>query len=157
MVSLNWVRDDIDDLNLIRKLFTDYQRELGIDLCFQGFESELPNLPYPYAEPTGALLLLKFGETAAGCGALKQLKSDSVELKRLYIAPEFRQMGLAREICGLLIRKAKEIGYQWMYLDTLDTLTKAIQLYESIGFEPTDPYNDSGGHRVRYFRLNLRD
>ena len=46
-----------DDLQTVRDLFLDYQAELGIDLCFQGFEAELAGLPGAYAPPAGSLLL----------------------------------------------------------------------------------------------------
>jgi len=155
MISMNWVNADPADLDDVRELFREYQAELGIDLCFQGFEHELPGLPKPYDEPSGALLLVKISDRPVACGALKPLKSGGVELKRIYVRPEFRKMGLGREICCQLIEKAKQLGYTDAFLDTLDTLTTAIRLYESLGFVPTEPYNDSGGNRVKYFRLPL--
>lgn len=67
-----------DDLETVRTLFREYQRFLGVDLCFQGFEEELATLPGRYALPGGRLLLERVNEQAAGCVALRPLKEVGI-------------------------------------------------------------------------------
>src|SRR5689334_6655139 len=62
-----------DDMEPVRVLFRDYAALLGFDLCFQGFEQELADLPGQYAPPSGCLLLATAGDEPAGCVALKKL------------------------------------------------------------------------------------
>ncbi|MDO9132243.1 MAG: GNAT family N-acetyltransferase, partial [Hydrogenophaga sp.] len=50
-----------DDLDTVRSLFLDYQTDMGIDLCFQGFEAELANLPGEYALPAGSVFVALVG------------------------------------------------------------------------------------------------
>jgi len=53
------------------QIFREYAAQLGVDLCFQGFEAELAGLPGPYSPPQGALLLALVDGALAGCGAFR--------------------------------------------------------------------------------------
>ena len=88
----------IEDLTETSDIFREYAISLGFDLCFQDFEGEIANLPGDYAPPRGALLLAKVNGAVAGCCALRPLDSsdyvNAAEMKRLYVRPAFRGIGL---------------------------------------------------------------
>jgi len=129
------------DIEAVRTLFREYERFLGVDLCFQGFEEELATLPGRYAPPQGRLLLAQVGEQAAGCVALRPLQEAGVcEMKRLFIRPAYRGQGLGLMLAQRIIHAAITVGYTVMRLDTLDTLERAMQLYETLGFRRCAPY-----------------
>lgn len=128
-------------IDLCRELFEEYQRELGIDLCFQGFPEELASLPGKYSPPSGCLLLVFDGENPVACGALRDIGNGCCELKRIYVRPSARRRGLARAISEQLIAFGRNRGYQAARLDTLKRLTGAIELYEQLGFRFIEPYN----------------
>ena len=145
--------DDMDD---VASLFRDYAAMLDVDLCFQGFEEELLKLPAPYAAPDGALLLARDGRgTALGVVALKPLEAGVGEIKRLYVKPEGRGMGLGRALAAALIEEARRIGYRELKLDTLPKLEGAIALYRGLGFQPIPPYGSYPYPGQLCFGLNL--
>jgi putative acetyltransferase len=131
-------------LDAARGIFREYAASLGIDLCFQGFEAELAGLPGDYAGPDGALLLAFVGDELAACGALRSLTdvdyANACEMKRLYVRPGFRRLGLGRVLAQALVDRAVAIGYSAMLLDTLDEMEAARELYASLGFEEVAPY-----------------
>src|SRR5579871_6389844 len=68
------------DLDEIRTMLREYAAWLQVDLCFQGFEKELAELPGEYAPPRGRLLYAD----SAGCVALRPIDDSICEMKRLY-------------------------------------------------------------------------
>jgi putative acetyltransferase len=147
------------EIDEVRRLFREYEAYLNIDLCFQQFESELVNLPGRYAPPSGTLLLAMEGRKAFGCGALRRLRSiqdRTCEMKRLYVCPEARGLGVGKQIAKRLIQEGVRLGYSAMVLDTLDRLDATIHLYETLGFARTEPYYDNPLTGVVYLKLDLR-
>lgn len=140
----------------IRKLFVEYSESLEIDLCFQGFEEELAKLPGDYARPAGRLTLVFQGDEVVGCGALRPLASDVCEMKRLYVRPAFRGMGIGGAVIDALINSAREIGYQRMRLDTLPSMAGAIAIYRSLGFREIAAYRANPVPGALFFELDLR-
>jgi GNAT superfamily N-acetyltransferase len=142
----------------VRRLFYEYEAYLNVDLNFQDFESELTNLPGKYAPPFGMLLLAMDERKACGCGALRRFGSIQAricEMKRLYVRPEDRGLGIGKQIAGQLVQKAVRLGYSTMLLDTLDRLKTAIHLYKSLGFVRTKPYYDNPISGVIYWKPDL--
>jgi predicted GNAT family acetyltransferase len=93
-----------------------------------------------HAADQGCLLLAIDGDSPAGCVALRDLGGGDCEMKRLYVAPEFRGRGLGRLLVEEIIRRAGRAGYRRMVLNTLPEMVEAIALYRSFGFVATSPY-----------------
>ena len=129
------------DLLAVRALFQGYAASLPVDLAYQDFAAELTGLPGKYAEPKGALLLARDQAGAPlGCIALRPLDGETCEMKRLFLLPEARGMGLGRALAEAIITAARDRGYRELRLDTLPSMTSAIALYEGLGFERIEPY-----------------
>jgi ribosomal protein S18 acetylase RimI-like enzyme len=135
-----------------RRLFQEYAGQLGVDLCFQDFASELAALSERYAPPGGCLLLTE----PVGCGALRRLCEEVCEMKRLYVRPDARGVSLGRRLAASLILRARELGYGRMRLDTLAHMSAARHLYWSLGFHEIDAYYDSPLPDALYMELALR-
>lgn len=142
-----------------RVILREYAEQLGVDLCFQGFEAELLELPTHYAEPGGFFLLALVDGVVAGCGGFRPLPDvdypNACEMKRLYVRPAFRGFGLGRRVAQALIDRALEAGYSTMLLDTLDDMEAARGLYESLGFEEVPPYYFNPIAGAHYLKCDL--
>ncbi len=146
------------DVDHTRNLFREYTASLGVDLSFQSVDEEVSSLPGKYAPPAGSLLLAKDGDELLGCGALRPFgppEQRTCEMKRLYIRPSARGLGLGQLIAENLIERAVQLHYSTMFLDTLDSLKSAIRLYEMLGFERIEPYYDNPLPGVSYWMLDL--
>ncbi|HEU4387699.1 MAG TPA: GNAT family N-acetyltransferase [Blastocatellia bacterium] len=144
-----------DDVATVRDLFREYQRWVNIDLGFQDFESEVANLPGPYAAPAGRLLLAKLGGAAVGCIALQPRNKDECEMKRLYVRAESQGKGVGRQLVDHLISEARRLGYRRIVLDTLPVMATAQRMYESLGFKEIQAYRYNPVPGARYLALDL--
>jgi len=130
------------DLAAVADLFQAYARALPVDLGYQDFAAELAGLPGKYAPPGGELLLARDAHgQPIGCVALRPLPDPGTcEMKRLYLAPEARGLGLGRALAAAIIDAARGLDYRELRLDTLAGMTTAIALYERLGFQRIAPY-----------------
>jgi ribosomal protein S18 acetylase RimI-like enzyme len=147
--------DTPERLRDVKLLFLEYERYLGVDLSFQGFDREVQGLPGEYGPPDGAIMIAYIGNEAAGCVALRRLEAEICEMKRLYVRPEHRGLGLGRKLAVAVMDRARALGFRRMRLDTLSTLSEAMRLYESLGFRRIDPYYDNPLPDVVYWELDL--
>ena len=142
-------------LDLIRELFTEYTDMLGIDLTFQGFDEEIHTLPGKYALPKGRLYIAVCDDDLAGCIALRPLDEKCCEMKRLFVRPQFRGLKIGKLLIDTIIAEAKNMQYEYMVLDSLSSLEKAVSIYKSMGFCETEPYYNNPIPGAVYLRLDL--
>jgi putative acetyltransferase len=147
------------EIDAVRDIFREYARGLGVDLCFQQFDRELAGLPGDYAQPRGKLMLATVNGEVAGCCAVRPLDSgdypNACEMKRLYVRPQFRGLGLGRQLVEEAMEAAREAGYASVLLDTLDDMEAARGLYGDLGFAEIPPYYDNPIPGAHYLKADL--
>jgi putative acetyltransferase len=147
------------DLEAARQIIREYAEQLQVDLCFQGLEAELAELPGEYAEPRGALLIATQNGEAVGCCALRPLDTvdyaNACEMKRLYVKQGLRGSGLGRQLTEGILDAARRAGYDCVLLDTLDEMESARTLYKDLGFEEIPPYYHNPIEGAHYLKVNL--
>ena len=96
-----------------------------------------------FLSESGRLLIVKVDGKVAGMGFLKGIKDGVCEIKRMYVRPGNRGLGLGRKILQALIDSAKEIGYIRVLLDSEKYMHAAHDLYRSCGFKETSAYSET--------------
>src|SRR5438270_1336993 len=146
-----------EDRATVEALFREYVTSLTEDISFQNVDDELGTLPSKYARPGGVVLIARDGGEAAGAVAYRMVEPGVCEMKRLYVRPAFRGLGLGRELANELIEDARAQGYRSMLLGTLASMSSARALYRDLGFVPVAPYYNNPLPGVMYMALELSE
>ena len=122
---------------------------------FALFDEELAEFPGKYAPPSGGLVVAWAGGRPVGCAAIRRVRPTVAEVKRVYVRPRFRGLRLGRRLTVAAIGLARRRGYHRVVLDTLPTMTAAIQLYRSLGFRTIPAYWNHPAPGALFFELRL--
>ena len=110
----------------------------------KGFDPSLSISAYSHEliPPAGLLLIARLRGKPVGCGAVKFHEYGVAELKRMWVAPSARGLGLGRRLLVALEQSAKDAGMKVIHLETNRNLTEAMKLYKSSGYEEVEPFNN---------------
>lgn len=120
--------------------FIDLTKRLDEDLKKGNGDKESFYQKFNKINSIDTAILLKDGDVTVGCGCFKEHDEFSVEIKRMFILPEYRGKGYAKMVLSELEHWAKELGYQKAVLETGNHNTKAVTLYQNYGFHRTENY-----------------
>lgn len=146
--SIDWPTER----GVVQPLFVEYRKWLadhqetsaeGLARAAKGLalvDSLIEGLPGAYGPPTGDVLLWRTQGAVAVCGSLRQLEKGLGEIKRIAVAPEFRGVEFGRIFVREMLRRSGELGYERVRVDTLPSMSAAIQFYEEAGFRRIPPY-----------------
>jgi DNA-binding MarR family transcriptional regulator/GNAT superfamily N-acetyltransferase len=116
-----------------------------IDERFEaGFHVEHSLVPDPgeFTPPGGLFLVARLRSDPVGCGALKLRGAGPADIKRMWVDPAVRGLGVGRRLLSELERHAAERGVTTVRLETNRALVEAIAMYRSAGYEEVDAFND---------------
>ena len=129
----------------LRWVFTELNAELDagwdVDSVANVVDEWMPTLD-KYTPPAGQFLLVRVDEQPAGMGALRKLNDDICEIKRMYVRPQFRGQGFAKQMLDHLSAYAWTQGVSLLRLETGIHQHEAIGLYERMGFHQIPPFGD---------------
>jgi putative acetyltransferase len=153
------------DIPKVRAMLQEYVAWIGLDLAFQEIDAELDGLPGDYAPPRGALFVAVEEGRLIGMIGLRPLEERACragaydakagEMKRLFVRPEARGRGLAKQLIALVLAEARRLGYAEIRLDTLPMMGDAQGLYVALGFDDIPPYYDTPIAGTRFMALRL--
>ncbi len=132
---LNLIRttsDDPDFIELVKKLDADLAERDGADSIFYSQFNKIDKIKH-------AVVAFENKEPI-GCGAMKEFMSDSMEMKRMYTAPEGRGKGIATAVLTELENWAAELSYKKCVLETGKRQPEAIKLYMKNGYKNIPNY-----------------
>ena len=104
--------------------------------------------------PGGRFVVVRHQNETVGCGGVQSIDATTGEIKRMWIAPDQRGLGLASKLLAFLEHLSRDIGHDLVRLDTNATLTTAIAMYERAGYRSIDRYNDNP-YAQRWFEKPL--
>jgi len=139
-----------------KELILEYAQSLEFDLGFQDFDKEMENFPEQYALPRGCLYIALDANQPIGCVALRDLGQGICEMKRLYVKPYFRGQKTGKLLAEVVIKAARDMGYDYMRLDTVPSMKHANMLYSALGFKQIAPYRFNPIEGATFFELNLK-
>ena len=103
----------------------------------------------------GCILLAEFNANFVGCVALRPLENKICEMKRLFVVPECRDRDIGRNLAGSVIDRARQIGYEKLRLDTIESMKAANRLYLSLNFRTIQAYCYNPLENTNYMELAL--
>ena len=129
-----------------------------LDATFEGGFDTARSRPVDPAEltpPRGLLLVARLHAEPIACGALKLPPGEPAEIKRLWVAPAARRLGVARRVLAELEARARQAGAEVVRLDTNRALRAATTLYRSAGYIEVPAFNDEP-YAHHWFEKRLR-
>ncbi|MGE9552694.1 GNAT family N-acetyltransferase [Erwinia amylovora] len=135
----------------IARVIREVSAEFGLtaDKGFTVADPNLDRLFELYSEPDSAYWVVELDGAIVGGGGVAPLlcsEEDICELQKMYFMPAIRGMGMARELAMQAMDFARERGFKRCYLETTASLTRAIRLYEHLGFKHIDGPMGCTGH-----------
>jgi GNAT superfamily N-acetyltransferase len=140
-----------------RRLVEEYAASLNLDLSFQNFAHELEHFKSEYSPPSGSFILAGEKGVFTGCVGLRQRSAVIAEIKRLYVVPTARGLGLGEALVRSIIDRGRQLNYARLVLDTLPTMHAARSLYEALGFKAIAPYRYNPVPGTAFLELELHD
>ena len=96
------------------------------------------------APPEGRLLLATRDDGALmGCGAIRRIRPDAAEFKRMFVRPEAQGLGLGRRLFEMRIAEARSMGCTKLYADTVKGNAAMLSMYEKFGFSYVPRYPEN--------------
>ena len=99
-------------------------------------------LPHEVRPPAGQFFVVYLHGDPVGCGAIKHHRDAPAEIKRMWIAPQARGLGLGRRLLQTLEQCALEAGASTLHIETNTVLAEALALYRSSGWVEVPAFND---------------
>ncbi len=123
------------DKDRIVSLVTDILSEFGLQPEFENAESDLLDIEATYLQTGGFFNIVEDNQNhLLGTFALYPIDRSSCKLRKMYLAPQARGIGLGRQMLDYAIDDARKLGFKTMTLETMTVMKDAIRLYTRRGF-----------------------
>ena len=133
---LSWIADEMH-----QRYNIDTELLLGVSVreFVKNFLEDLSS----FIPPNGIYYILQVKDSIIGMGALRKIKKDIGEIKRMYIQPKYRGNGYGKELLEELVKKGQDFGFSSLRLDTGEFMIAAHKVYRLAGFQERERYPES--------------
>lgn len=149
------VKFNVDMQEQVNNFFEKCFSAVGIPYSPKDRHADVANVESNYMT-NGCFWCLIDDNNVIGTIAIRKIDDAKriVELKRMFVLPEFQGNGYGRLLLEHAVKRAREQEYKKICLDTRKQFSVAQHLYRSVGFQETERYNDNE-HAELYFELDL--
>lgn len=137
-VAVLHVEPDHPDLALLVRLLDDEFYAMCGDM-YRNYQ------PHNSLSELEAAMIVYADKVPVACGGIKPLDRYTAELKRIFVRPDFRRVGLAQRLIHKLEAAARRQGYMRMVLETGADMLAAISLYKKLDYSITSSYGPYAG------------
>ena len=146
--------DDAEIARVIRSILI----EFGVPKVGTAYaDTSLDSMTETYNKPTSAYYIIEDNGKIIGGAGIAQLdnyEGNVCELQKMYFLPEARGRGLGRQMMDVCLQKAKSVGFEQCYLETLPYMEDARKLYAKVGFKSLDgPMGDTGHYSCNLWMI----
>ncbi|MGB6501377.1 MAG: GNAT family N-acetyltransferase [Thermoplasmata archaeon] len=161
---VDWARD----VETVRRLFQNYREwiaahrdtnpaaESTVNAGLGQIDRQIAGLPGAYGPPHGDVLLAFAGDAVVACGSLGEIEPKVGEIKRIFVRADHRGPGFGPRMTGALLDRAEILGYERVRVDTLASMTAAIEFYQEMGFRPISAYWPHPAPGALFFEYRIR-
>jgi len=140
------------DLATVRRRFEEYRKWLAdhrgtsardAPRATKGLaevDRQIAELPGAYGTPRGDVVLAFARGALVACGALREFSPKVGEIKRIYVRADHRGPEFGPRLTRAVLRRARALGYERVRVDTLPSMTAAIEFYQAMGFRRVRAY-----------------
>lgn len=143
------------DISEVRRLVLEHAEARATTPGVDYMRADAVALPGPYVPPRGGIWLATSDDVGVGCVALREMSDECAEVKRMFVAAEWRGRGVGRALLSALVAGARERGYTRLRLGTLEDMTAARALYHSFGFAPIARYRPDELMETMFYEMPL--
>jgi GNAT superfamily N-acetyltransferase len=123
-----------------KRMLAGYYREIRERF---GFDVSRQAAPEDMDPPGGRFLVAYDGDEPVASGGIRTWDKGVCEIKRMFVAQGARRHGYGRQLLEAIEQAARDAGFHRIVLDTVETHTDAIALYEAGGYARIPPYNEN--------------
>lgn len=113
-----------------------------------GVENRKSFIPYNISMSIQDVLIAYIDDLPVACSGLKKYSEQDIEIKRVWVEPEYRGHHIATDIMEIIEAKARQLGFQRTILQTREIMTDAVELYRKLGYYRINnypPYHELDG------------
>ena len=140
------INDNEAVANIIRGVMTEFS---AVGEGYSINDPEVSDMYQAYSIAGAAFYVVEKNGSVLGCAGFAPLtggENDTCELRKMYFLPELRGTGIGSRLLKLCLDQARKVGFKCCYLETLEAMNKARNLYQQHGFEYLDSPMGSTGH-----------
>jgi len=138
--------DNAEVADIIRLVMTEFE---AVGCGYSINDAEIDDMYLAYAPLESEFYVVVLDGKVRGCGGFAPLNGgdkDTCELRKMYFRAELRGMGVGTQLLELCLARASKAGFRYCYLETMDGMRQAQQLYGKYGFKYLDKPMGETGH-----------